>query len=120
MRVSLLDFSASRLRLLRFGSGERLLIALHGFGDKAELFAPPAKALGTEYTVIAFDLPFHGETEWRQNVFSKTDLAFILRQIMAAEGRERRRTCPMCAAQPWMPGTTSLGKNWRNALNRTY
>jgi pimeloyl-ACP methyl ester carboxylesterase len=89
MRVSFLDLPPSRLRLLHFGGGDSLLIALHGFGDKAELFAPLAQVLGKKYTLVAFDLPFHGQTEWRENVFSKTDLARIIRQIMDAEGRER-------------------------------
>lgn len=89
MRSSFLDLPPSRLRLLHFGSGEHLLIALHGFGDNAELFAPLAPVLEKKYTLIAFDLPFHGQTEWRQNVFSKTDLVQIVRQIMAAERRER-------------------------------
>jgi pimeloyl-ACP methyl ester carboxylesterase len=89
MQSSFLDLPPSRIRILRFGSGERLLIALHGFGDKAELFAPLAQALGKNYTVAALDLPFHGQTDWQQNRFSKTDLVRIIRQIMAEAGRER-------------------------------
>jgi len=84
-----LDYKDARVHCLRFGHGERLLVALHGFGDRARLFAILENALADRYTVVAFDLPFHGQTEWARRTFSKTDLMGIIRLILAREEKER-------------------------------
>ncbi len=77
------------MHCLRFGAGERLLVAVHGFGDRARLFVVLAEALAKNYTVVAIDLPFHGQTEWQPDTFSKSDLSAIVRQVVAHEQRER-------------------------------
>jgi pimeloyl-ACP methyl ester carboxylesterase len=82
-------YGENRMHALRFGRGERLLIALHGFGDRARMFAVLAEALGEQYTVVALDLPFHGQTHWKGEEFCKADLVAILRQVLEGEGRER-------------------------------
>lgn len=89
MQSYYLEYKDGRVHCLRFGQGEQLLVALHGFGDRARLFAILEKALTDRYTVVAFDLPFHGQTEWPQDTFSKEDLMSIVRQILSREGKER-------------------------------
>lgn len=84
-----LDFRQNRVHCLRFGAGEHLLVAVHGFGDRARLFAVLAEALAKNYTVVAFDLPFHGQTEWHNDTFYKEEIAAIVRQIVAHEGKQR-------------------------------
>ncbi|MCC7504766.1 MAG: alpha/beta fold hydrolase [Saprospiraceae bacterium] len=84
-----LEHRQNRVHCLRFGAGERLLIAVHGYGDRARLFVVLAEALAKNYTVVAIDLPFHGQTEWHEDTFSKHDMAAIVRQVLAHEGRER-------------------------------
>lgn len=84
-----LDHPQGRVHCLHFGTGERLLIALHGFGDRARLFAVLADALVKDYTVVAIDLPFHGQTEWTGDTFSREELENVVREIAAREGRER-------------------------------
>jgi pimeloyl-ACP methyl ester carboxylesterase len=83
------DYGEHRVHALRFGRGERLLVALHGFGDRARMFAVLDEALSGPYTVVALDLPFHGQTEWRGDSFCKEDLVAIIGQVLAREGRER-------------------------------
>lgn len=78
-----------RIHALRFGQGEKLLIALHGFGDRARMFAVLEGALGKNYTVVAVDWPFHGQTEWSKETFTKEDLLGVVSQTLEKEGKTR-------------------------------
>ncbi|TNE58352.1 MAG: alpha/beta hydrolase [Bacteroidetes bacterium] len=89
MQSFYLDHREASIHCLRFGQGPRLLIALHGFGDRARLFAILEEALAPRYTVVAVDLPFHGQTEWPYQTFSKQDILEIVRKIMEREGKDR-------------------------------
>ncbi|MCB0795089.1 MAG: alpha/beta fold hydrolase [Flavobacteriales bacterium] len=55
-----------RLAVRRYGRGHRHLIALHGFGRDGSDMAPLAPALGSFYTLHAFDLHFHGASDHPQ------------------------------------------------------
>ncbi len=63
-----------RIHTYRFGAGPELLIAIHGFSDRARMFTVLEPALAGKYTVVAIDLPFHGQTEWQKNTFCKLTL----------------------------------------------
>lgn len=84
-----LPYPAGQIHALRFGSGPELLIALHGFGDRAKMFAPLGAALSEQYTLVALDLPFHGLTEWTKMTFGKEDLLNIVHQVAQNEGKDR-------------------------------
>ncbi len=71
---------------MRWGRGDRWLVALHGFGDRARLFSVLEDALGDRYTVVAFDLPFHGQTEWRRDTFTRADILGILEHLQREMG----------------------------------
>lgn len=71
------------------GHGPELLIALHGFGDRGRLFADLEPALGGQFTIVAPDLPFHGETRWPHKSFTKADLLDCIGQILAQEQKTR-------------------------------
>ena len=89
MESTFLPFTHGRIHAFRFGSGPELLIALHGFGDRARMFSVLEPALAEKYTVVAIDLPFHGQTTWDKNTFSKEDLLGIIRQILENQGKTR-------------------------------
>ena len=93
MRSTFLDHPFGRVHTLRFGQGNQLLIALHGFGDRARMFAVLEEALGKNYTVVAVDWPFHGQTEWSKDTFTKEDLLGIIRQILS--DNDKKRFCLM-------------------------
>lgn len=61
-----ISFGSSRLHYHRWGRGDKLLLCFHGYGETAASFTFLADALGEEFTVIAIDLPFHGQTEWKE------------------------------------------------------
>lgn len=73
------------IRVIRFGSGPEWLIALHGYGDRARMFAPLEADLGAYFSLLAIELPFHGETDWREESFSKKDLLDIIAYLEARE-----------------------------------
>jgi pimeloyl-ACP methyl ester carboxylesterase len=89
MRSIFFDQPSGKIHCLQFGAGPELLIALHGFSDRARMFAVLEPALAEKYTVVAVDWPFHGQTEWTPNTFSKADLLDIIRRILADNNKER-------------------------------
>lgn len=89
MQSFYLEHRDAKIHCLRFGHGPKLLVALHGFADRARLFAILEEALRDRYTVVAFDLPFHGQTDWPRDTFSKAELLAIIRQIQTREGQDR-------------------------------
>ncbi len=62
-----ISLGTEQLHYLRMGSGKRLLIAFHGYGNDAGLFAPFADYLGHEFTLISVDIPHHGQSKWPEN-----------------------------------------------------
>ncbi|MEL6718432.1 MAG: alpha/beta hydrolase, partial [Bacteroidota bacterium] len=77
-----------RITYRKFGEGEELLIAIHGFSDRASLFEVLEDGLGKKYTVYAFDLPYHGQTEWREDYFDKKDVLSFIQLILKQEQKD--------------------------------
>jgi pimeloyl-ACP methyl ester carboxylesterase len=65
---------------LRFGNGPKSVICFHGYGETANHFAFfENTVLAAEYTFLAFDLPFHGESKWENDsIFTVDDLNEIV------------------------------------------
>lgn len=61
MNYSFLTYQDFTLPYLTFGKGPELLIAFHGFGRSAVDFKVLEQSLGAKYTIVAFDLFYHGE-----------------------------------------------------------
>ena len=78
-----IDSPNARFSYLQFGSGKKLLIALAGYANEADLFLKIATALSEEFTVIALDLPWHGETKILNNTFNKEDFTAVLEAVIA-------------------------------------
>ncbi len=89
MKSSFIQLPSGNIHCLTFGTGPELLIALHGFSDRARMFAVLEPALYENYTVVAVDWPFHGQTVWQPKTFSKEDLLDIIRRILAENGTDR-------------------------------
>lgn len=71
------------------GGGSKVLIAFHGFGNDAAIFAPIAQLLQEAYTIVAIDLPGHGLSRWTDPYFRKKDLMAIVQGIKNDFGVEK-------------------------------
>lgn len=77
-----LSFRNSRLHYTCRGTGPRLLFCFHGYGESARTFTFLEEPLRKDYTIIALDMPFHGSTEWNENLFfNPDDLPGILDEL---------------------------------------
>ena len=65
MESNFFEYKDSTLHYYRLGNGEKSLICFHGYGQNASFFKPLAEKLSTRYTVYAFDLFYHGQSQWK-------------------------------------------------------
>jgi pimeloyl-ACP methyl ester carboxylesterase len=78
-----LPYLNSQIHAVAAGEGEELLICLHGFGENAETFMRLKHTLGNLFTIVALDLPLHGETMWNEpGPFEPQHLADVIRLIL--------------------------------------
>lgn len=77
-----LSYQNSDIRYLRFGEGKKLLIALPGYANEAELYLVLQEVLQKDYTVLALDLPYHGRTQIREEEFRKQDFQTIIQELI--------------------------------------
>ncbi len=65
--------------------GKKLLFCFHGYGEDAESFAFLETILGKNFDIIALDFPFHGLTDWKDELlFTDTDLINIIDLIASS------------------------------------
>lgn len=82
--------NGQKLYYQQTGSGPEWLVAFHGYGNDASIFDDLAAALAHRYTILSFDLPFHGNSnQWPDDmVFSKNDLVTLITAIRNMTGAE--------------------------------
>lgn len=65
------------------------MLCFHGFGEQADTFAPLARQLQDDYTIIAIDMPLHGQTRWNEGLLcTAEDIVGILDEIPALRGQK--------------------------------
>lgn len=74
MRTGFIEVDNNRLHFVQAGDGPKLLLAFHGYGENAYSFAPLFPELEREYTTIAIDLPFHGNSQWQKDAPAINDV----------------------------------------------
>lgn len=81
MTSHFIQYRQSRIHYRVSGSGPRVTVCLHGFGEFARTFDPLSAAL-PGYTLVAIDLPWHGETSWQDGLdMEVAELLRIIRSI---------------------------------------
>lgn len=59
-----LQLEQAKLYYTKSGNGKNILLAFHGFGQTSEVFKTLSESLFDTHTLYAFDIFFHGESEW--------------------------------------------------------
>jgi len=76
-----LSFRGHRFHYRVIGQGPGITACFHGFGEFARTFEGLANAW-PGHTLVALDMPFHGETEWEEGKpFSVSDLQEVMGMI---------------------------------------
>lgn len=58
----------STIHYRQFGNGPKLLFCFHGYGRESYTFSILERKLGSIFTIIAIDIPFHGLTKWKDEL----------------------------------------------------
>ncbi len=83
MDQHLLRYKSSTISYYCFGQGPAPALCFHGYGENAKTFEFLAKYAGNQYTFYSIDLPFHGETDWKEGLdFTAADLSQIVEEII--------------------------------------
>lgn len=77
----------SQIAYYKIGSGNTLAIAFHGYGESGSHYEYLSEtAVQHDTTIIAIDLPFHGNTEWKEGLHCTTnDIHQIISLILKYE-----------------------------------
>ena len=90
---SFLSYKGFRWEYEMFGKGPDLMLAFHGFGNRASDFRVFAPVLEEKYTVLSFDLPYHGhsgpEAGHEEAFVSPQDLAGLAEAAAERTGHRR-------------------------------
>ncbi|TXJ27090.1 MAG: alpha/beta hydrolase [Chitinophagaceae bacterium] len=82
MQQQLLTYRDSTVNYYCFGHGPKQVLCFHGYGEDAQSFAFLEGPMGNEYSFHAIDLPFHGQTIWKQGLdFTVNDLQQVLSPV---------------------------------------
>lgn len=85
MQQQFLAYKSSRIAWYRFGNGSRVVLCFHGYGESGMAFSFLGHLAGNEYSFLAIDLPFHGNTQWLENkAFEPEDLQEICIQLLSS------------------------------------
>lgn len=77
------SYKNSSISYYRFGSGPKPVLCFHGYGEDATYFKFLGDAAGNQFSFYSIDLPFHGQTEWKDGLtFTPPDLQQIIEEIL--------------------------------------
>lgn len=87
-QTNFIDYKNHRIAYTIIGSGNQFIIAFHGVLLEKSAY-DFLENLGDEYTILAFDLPFHGETEWQEPYILTPDLIAVFQLLKEQYQLER-------------------------------
>lgn len=77
-----LNYRQSSISIYKTGHGAKKLLCLHGYGETGKTFHCIAPHLENDYTIYAIDMPYHGQTEWKEgDLFEPDSLLELIQQL---------------------------------------
>lgn len=88
MKEYSIKFGLNNLNYRLSGSGKNIVLAFHGFGQNASVYDSFEKRIGSIYTILSFDIFYHGGSEWkeRNKPITKTDWEKIISIVLNTHG----------------------------------
>jgi pimeloyl-ACP methyl ester carboxylesterase len=81
-----IDYLNSQLFYTKSGTGKKILLLFHGFGQDHRAFQSWIEILKEHYTLYSFDLFFHGQSTWSsREALEKKDWKEIIDQFLQKE-----------------------------------
>lgn len=82
MQADQIPYKNTSLHYQYGGRGNRLLFCFHGFGETAAHFDFLETHLSKQFTLVAIDLPFHGNSRWNSTIpLDPVSLISLIEQI---------------------------------------
>lgn len=82
-----LNWKKSSISYATYGVGPKPVIAFHGYGQTKEVFKRLSDVFGSDYQIVAVDLPFHGKTIWKgQEMVEEEELMAFSQDFLKAVG----------------------------------
>jgi pimeloyl-ACP methyl ester carboxylesterase len=82
MQSGFITYNHSTIHFHYGGRGTTPLVCFHGYAESCAHFDFLEKYVEDQFTIIAMDLPFHGQTEWKGKYVLPSDLAAVVKQIL--------------------------------------
>lgn len=78
-----LTYKGNTIAYNKYGHGPEYVVCFHGFGQAGHRWGILEPYLSDRFTLIALDLPFHGDTDWNQQEdFTVEKLAELLKMVL--------------------------------------
>lgn len=79
------------LHYKKYGAGPRHLLAFHGFGQDHTAFSHFQASLGSQFTILSFDLLFHGDSRWPHKELPVSERGWqeLLTRVLQSENIQR-------------------------------
>ncbi len=74
---------SGNLHYQAIGNGNKIVVAFHGYGEQASVYNVFGPCLGQQYTILSFDLPFHGSSTWGANPLTHDCLKNLIEEVLA-------------------------------------
>ena len=78
-----------RIHYLKAGTGKKLLVLVHGFGDTSRMWIPLFDEFCKDYTIIAPDLRGLGDSSRPPTGYDKTTVANDVRELVKRLGHRK-------------------------------
>ena len=86
-QIQQFSFDGNIVAYRKFGTGAAILVAFHGFGQSSAVFVPLQRSLGSQFTIFAIDLFFHGESEYtKKQPLTKPDWYRLMEAFLRMQG----------------------------------